>query len=139
MNFSKNIQRESAGFQMAPMIDVVFLLLIFYMVLSVQAQWETKMGLEIPTAATGEQATRTPVEIIINVDKDGNVFVNDTKMSLDRLEQLLKQVAAFEGNPVIIRADKNTNFENVIQILDRCRKVDIWNVSFATMPDKEAK
>jgi biopolymer transport protein ExbD len=135
MNFRKGFQSQHSGFPIAPMIDIVFQLLIFYMVASVYAQWETKLGLAIPTATTGEQAQRTPVEIIVNLDKEGRIYVHDKEMTAARLEQLLQQISTrAEGHPVIVRADKATDFEAVIGVLDICRRLDIWNVSFATLP-----
>ncbi len=104
------------------------------MVASVYAQWETKLDITVPTASTGKQVTRSPVELIVNIDKDGRFFVNNTEMAADRLQGLLRQVSVFEGHPVIIRADSKTDYSAVIQVLDICRQVDIWNVSFATLP-----
>lgn len=138
MNFRKNLQQQDTAFQMAPMVDVVFLLLLFFMVASVFAQWETKIGIEVPTAGSAE--ARTPMEILINIDKEGDFYVNGIKLSAFRLEGNLKRLSRTKaGQPVIIRADKQTDYEHVISVLDMCRRADIWNVSFATMPpDNEA-
>ena len=119
---------------MAPMIDIMFLLLIFFMVATIYAQWETKIGINIPTAETGAQTGRTPGEVIINLDKAGKIYINSVQMEPERLHKLLSQIAqTFKGQPVIIRADKKTEYEDVITVLDICRKVDIWNISFATL------
>ncbi len=135
MNFRTDLKETNLGFQMAPMVDVVFLLLIFFMVATVYAQWETKIGLTVPTADSGIQASRNPGEIIINLDEGGKIYINSVEVSIERLHNLLSEIAeTFTGQPVIIRADKKTNFESVIEVLDLCRKVDIWNVSFATVP-----
>lgn len=134
MNFRKTIQEQDEGMQLAPMIDILFLLLIFFMVASVFAQWETKLDITVPTSDTSTDTTRTQVELIINLDQEGRIFVNNTEFSPDRLQQLLIQIAELEGQPVIIRADAETEHKHVIGILDICRKVDIWNVSFATLP-----
>ena len=137
MNFRKNFQDREAGFQMAPMIDVVFLLLIFFMVASIFAEWETKVGIEVPTSQTGDQSTRQPDEIMINVDSEGRYFINSIKMSPLRIEGLLQTIGKEHKNPpVIIRADRKTQHEKIIELLDICRKVDIWNVSFSTLPNE---
>ena len=137
MNFRKSFQKREVGFQMAPMIDVVFLLLIFFMVSSIFAEWETKVGIEVPTSQTGAQSIRQPNEIMINVDGEGRYFVNSIEMSLLRIEGLLKIIGEeHKSPPVIIRADRKTHHEKVIGLLDICRKVDIWNVSFATLPEE---
>lgn len=137
MNFRRNLVPPQVGFQMAPLIDIVFLSLIFFMVASVVARWETKLSLTVPTADTGVRTPREAGEIIINLDADGRVFVQNVEMTSARLEQLLTQVAReFRDQPVIIRADANTRHEQVIRVLDLCRRVDIWNVAFATLPPK---
>ena len=124
---------------MAPMIDIIFLLLIFFMAATIYAKWETKMGIEVPTADSGVRGSRQPGEIIVNIDADGRIFVNNVEMSQERLESLLGRVSeTFQGQPVIIRADADTDHRHVIGVLDVCRKVDIWNVAFAALPQEEA-
>lgn len=140
MNFNKNAEQAHPGFQIAPMIDVVFLLLIFFMVASVYAQWETKLNIQVPTADTAIQTPRQISEIIINLDAKGRIYINNREFKASDLEQLLKTIAlTFKGQPVIIRADRHTDYEAVIQVLDTCRKADIWNVSFATLTPKSGK
>ena len=137
MNFRKEFSANNPGFQMAPMIDIMFLLLIFFMVATIYAQWETKIGINVPSADTGIQTGRTPGEVIINLDKEGIIFINSVEMEPDRLHKLLAQIAqTFKGQPVIIRADKKTEYDAVIKVLDICRRVDIWNISFATLPQE---
>ncbi len=137
MNFRKNMPQTGPGFQMAPMIDILFLLLIFFMAAAIYAQWETRIDVTVPTAKSGERAARRAGEIIVNINTEGLIYVNDVQMPLPRLESLLAQVAAeFRDQPIIIRADAKTPHENVMQVLDICRQVDIWNVAFATLPEK---
>jgi biopolymer transport protein ExbD len=137
MNFRKSLVPPQVGFQMAPLIDIVFLSLIFFMAASVVARWETKMDLTVPTADSGVRVPRQAGEIIINLDADGRVFIHTVEMDTARLEALLAQVAReFRDQPVIIRADAATRHEKVIGVLDICRRVDIWNVAFATLPPK---
>ena len=70
MNFKKNMQDSNIGFQLAPMVDIVFLLLIFFMVASVFSQWETKIGIKLPTSDSGIREARMPGEIIVNIDNE---------------------------------------------------------------------
>lgn len=140
MNFSKGAKPSHPGFQMAPLIDIVFLLLVFFMVVTVYAQWERNIPIEVPTADSAEQTPRKMGEIIVNLDKEGIIYINEQQMPPERLENLLGTIAStFQGHPVIIRADKETDYQAVIQVLDICRKVDIWNVSFATLPPEEER
>jgi biopolymer transport protein ExbD len=137
MNFRKNLPQPGAGFQMAPMIDIMFLLLIFFMAAAIYAQWETRIDVTVPTASSGERSARQAGEIIINLDSEGRIFVNDVEITPARLQSLLGQVAReFKDQPIIIRADGKTPHENVVGVLDICREVDIWNIAFATLPKK---
>ena len=133
MNFRKEIKPEAVGFQLAPMIDVVFLLLCFFITSQLFAQWETEIDITLPTAETGQVPERLPGEIIINVRSDGETVVNARVLSDDALAAMLIRVSELApGQAVLIRADRTTDYEHVIRVLDRCRQADIWNISFAT-------
>lgn len=133
MNFRSRAKPEPMGFQMTPMIDVVFLLLCFFVTSQIFAQWEAEIDITLPTARTGEVPQRLPGEIIINIRSNGEVVVNSRVLDGDALSAMLKRLAElFPGQPVLIRADRAVAYEHVIAVLDRCRAADIWNISFAT-------
>ncbi len=133
MNFRRQLKSETVGFQLAPMIDVVFLLLCFFVTSQIFAQWETEIDITLPTAQTGELPERLPGEIIINIRSDGEIIVNAQTLTEDQLGSMLVRVAdLFPGQPVLIRADRFTPYEHIIGVLDLCRQADIWNISFAT-------
>jgi len=138
VNFRGKTKPPNAGFQLAPMIDIMFLLLCFFIAAQIYAQWESEIDIKLPTAATGEIPDRLPSEIIINVRQDGVTVVNQRQLKQEGLSDLLTRIVAiYPGQPVLIRADKRTAYEHVIGILDLCRQVDIWNVSFATSTVEE--
>lgn len=132
MKFSA-AKTEPIQMQLAPMLDVVFLLLCFWVVMSLFSQWETELPIQIPTASSGEPPQRTQGEIIINVYPDGRYVVNGRTLSSEALGTLLTRVSElFPGHPVVIRSDETTEFKFVTDVLDRCREADIYNISFAT-------
>ena len=135
MNFRQKLPQGGAeGVPLTPMIDVVFLLLCFFVTSQIFAQWETEVDITLPTAATGTTPQRLPGEVIINVLPDGQAVVNGQSLDGDGLAAMLQRlVALFPGQPVLLRADKATPYEHVIRVLDICRQVDIWNISFATI------
>lgn len=129
---------ERPTIQMAPLIDIVFLLLIFFMSASIFSQLESEINITVPTAKKSQDIRRSPGEIIINIRKDGSIVINQRELSYPDLERMLKRVSQlYKGQPVIIRADKNTYHKEVIRVLDICAGADIWNVSFATMKEDE--
>jgi len=138
MNFRKSQQQGQAGFQMAPMIDMMFILLINFMAMTIYAQWENKLDIQVPTADSGVKGARSRGELIINVDEQGGIFVNSQPLSEERLLMILRQIAdEFKSQPVIIRADRHSQHQDVIKVLDICRQADIWNVAFSALPKEQ--
>jgi len=120
------------------MIDIMFLLLCFFIAAQIYAQWESEIDIKLPTAETGEVPDRLPSEIIVNVRSNGVMVVNQRQLDTGGLSDLLGRIVdLYPGQPVLIRADKKTDYEHVIGVLDICRKVDIWNISFATSTAEE--
>ena len=133
MNFRARLKPDPVGFQMTPMIDVVFLLLCFFVTSQVFSQWEAEIDITLPTARTSEMPQRLPGEIIINILKDGSTVVNGRTLDQPALAGMLKRLAEmFPGQPVLLRGDKAAAYEYLIGVLDLCRQADIWNISFAT-------
>jgi biopolymer transport protein ExbD len=135
MNFQKKtLFPTNPGVPLTPMIDVVFLLLCFFVTSQIFAQWETEIDVALPTAATGGMPQRLPGEVIINVRADGTAVVNGQNLDDAQLRSMMDRlVQLFPGQPVLLRADKATAYEHVVRVLDTCRQADIWNISFATL------
>lgn len=124
--------------QMAPLMDIIFIVLIFFMTLSVFYQLETELSITVPEAKEGQKGERTPGEIVINITEEGTIVVNQDKLTMIQLETMLKKVSSlFPNQPVIVRADKKTYHEYVVQVLDACAAANIWNVAFATKTETE--
>jgi len=139
MNFRAKTKPQEMGFQMAPMIDIIFLLLCFFVASQIYAQWESEIDIALPTAVTGEIPDRLPGEIIINIMSDGDVLVNKQLLDDNGLLKLLTRISGlYPGQPVLIRADKKTSYEHVIGVLDLCRQAEIWNISFAASVPEDA-
>lgn len=138
MNFRKNIQERPTGFPMAPMLDIVFLLLIHFMAATVFAQWEKQVDITVPTAKTAREQTRHVGELILNVDKEGQLFINGQPYSDQTALELLRQIAdAFRDQPIILRADQETSVQSLIHVMDLCREADVWNIALATVTPQE--
>jgi biopolymer transport protein ExbD len=132
MNFAQT-RPPALQFQLAPMIDVVFLLLCFFITSTLFAQWETEIGITLPTAQSGEMPRRQQGEIILNVFADGSVVVNRRTLPAGELGEFLLRVAdLFPGHAVVIRSDEDTPFRHLMAVMDLCRQADIYAISFAT-------
>lgn len=133
-------QKQRPVVQMAPLIDIVFLTLVFFMVMSIFSQMETEISISVPKAEESKDVTRNPGEIIINITKEGKVIINQNELGQADLETMLKKVSSlFPYQPVIIRADEKAYHKFVINVLDACAKADIWNISFSTMRGESGK
>ncbi len=128
------LRRGKVGFNMTPMIDVVFLLIIFFLVSSHLAQQENRMLLPLPTAASGTQAVddRTP-RIVINVLRDGRLLLVGKRLEPAELLERLK----FEVNrlgkdlEIRIRSDRTVPYRFVEPIMLAAARAGVWNVTFA--------
>lgn len=138
MNFRMRYKPDPVGFQVIPMIDILFLLLCFFVTSQVYSLWETELNVQLPTAQVKDIPTRLEGEIIINVLKDGTIVINKQVLDRARLASVLERVAKlFPGQAVLIRGDSQTPYEHIIKVLDLCRAADISNVSFATALSEE--
>ncbi|MBM4162828.1 MAG: biopolymer transporter ExbD [Lentisphaerae bacterium] len=133
MNFRKRVAAELPQFQITPMIDVVFLLLCFFVTTAVFSQWEYEVDIVLPTSTSGKLPDRLPGEVIVNVNRAGAITVNSNVLTPDDLINRLARLARlFPGQPIVIRADRETDYQHVMTVVDACRQTDIWNISFAT-------
>jgi biopolymer transport protein ExbD len=132
MKFQKK-SLEPASFQMAPMIDIVFQLLIFFIVTGQLSKSETELDVSVPTTAEGAEADRVQGEKIINVLSDGRVIVDKTPLSQEELFVMMKKLSElYKNQPIRLRADAKTEYQHVINVISTCTKAGIWNISFAT-------
>ena len=133
MNFRGSIQNNAPGFQIAPMVDIVFLLLIFFLVTWNFSRSETELDVKVPKAREGKETRRAVGEVIINVKTDGAVVMNRRRMNATELQDTLQKIASlYPDQAVILRGDENTDYRHVVEVLDICRRANIWNVAFAT-------
>ena len=140
MNFRSRATTEPIALQLAPMIDVILFLLTFFLLTWNIARYETELDVRVPTASKGEAPKRLPGEIILNVKKDGRVYLNRIQYSNEELLGKLNEIVKlFPEQAVILRADEDVEYKYVVAILDVCRAADIWNVAFATAPAEEPK
>ena len=136
MKFTVERSSKAPTLALTSMLDVIFLMLCFFVTASVFSQWESEISIQLPTAASAEEPDRLPGEIIANIAKDGTVRVNGADVSLVQLGDKLAKIAKFyPGQAVIIRADKETSYEALVAVIDTCRGAGVWNFSLATAND----
>ncbi len=137
MNFRRKSRVRAQGLEMTALMDVIFLLLCFFVTTSVFSQWESEIAITLPSAKSATVPGRMPGEIILNVSSGGMVSVNGQILSLDDLTKRLSRLSKlYPGQPVVIRADKATSYESLVAVIDACRTADVWNFSLATKDEE---
>jgi biopolymer transport protein ExbD len=131
-----------AGFQIAPMIDVVFVIMLFFMVMAGAVKVEHELKTTLPGNAETAKETELPDEVTIGVSESGEVTLNEDPVGppgdkqLDNLYNQMKQMgqAAEQSKTkllITLQAEENARYERVINVLDCLAKANITNVTFA--------
>lgn len=119
---------------LTPLIDVVFLLLIFFLVTSEFEDEERRLDIVLPSATSAVPMTSKPREIVVDIDPNGKVYLRGEPTTLDQLEDVLKTAVA--NNPtnqsVVIRADRVTTFQPVVNVMDLCNRTGVSDYSVTT-------
>lgn len=112
---------------MTPLIDIVFLLLIFFLVSTRFADEDNELDVQLPTASEAQPLTATPRELFINIDQHGKYFLGNQEMELTELRRQVEQSAI--NNPLtqaaIVRADHRCDWQYVASAFDVCQRAGI--------------
>lgn len=143
----KNGDGETPEVNIAPLIDVVFLLVVFFMSIWQAAHMETKATLTLPRARQGNpELPQDRDRFIINIDEHGDIYVSNRRLTEGQLARLLEHEreashdeAGFARRPVFIRADAELPFREVQQVMRMCMQHKVWKLSLRTIePDEES-
>ena len=133
MNF-KLKNRDEFNLDITPLIDVVFLLLIFFMV-STTFKHESEINITLPSAST-ETISQKPDAINIGLDLKGNIYVDGKKLNNSEFKTikmaLFDRIKNSEKPPVIISADTDVKYQSVIYLLDTLRQLGLIKITYAT-------
>ncbi|WP_298752206.1 biopolymer transporter ExbD [uncultured Arcobacter sp.] len=122
-------KREILTPDITPLIDVVFILLIFFIVSSVFKKDELALALNLPTSSAKEIELKQK-EIIIEIDNT-KLAIYGKETTLEKLEEEISKVTDKKRN-IIFRIDKDVKYEKVVKILDILQKNSLFNISLVT-------
>jgi biopolymer transport protein ExbD len=123
-------EEENFSLDLTPLVDVVFLLLIFFMVSTVFVDFKRRVDISLPTSKVSiPDEIPKAVELEITVDKQ--VFLNGDKVSLKSLESALKKIDADKKKTAIIRADKDLPYGDVVRVMGMLQSAQILDISVA--------
>jgi len=145
MNFSGRGEVENQ-FQLAPMIDIVFLLLVFFIAVYAVEQRERLLNINLPEASAAQEEGRSMRDIVVDIDAGGRIFLYHAERTPEYLENRLRLLGEFAGSRgekpgVIIRADGACDHKHVVRVMDICARADVARVFFSTvaMPQDGAR
>ncbi len=128
------LDSDEPDVNLTPLIDVVFLLLIFFMV-STTFEHQSRIQVELPEASA-EPTTPEAESLEIIVDAQGRYFIGEEQVVNSQLKTLKGAIANVLGDrtdmPVIVRADANSPHQSVVTVLDAASQLGLTRISLAT-------
>ena len=127
MSFQIQKGKALEALNLTPLIDVVFLLLIFFLVATQFSQDDEQLPIQLPSAKNALPMTVKPEELVISIGQDGSYMLAGKRLDLQELERILAK--AVLDNPihqtVILRGDKRVEFQSVVSLIDLCNRLKI--------------
>ena len=117
---------EQPTLNLTPMIDIIFLLIIFFMVGTKFSELERKIGLEVPSVADGGALTAAPAKRVVNVYSDGSLTLDRMPVTIEQLTDTLSAAGRqYSDLGVLIRGDATGQFQRVAEVLNACKQAGI--------------
>lgn len=133
MKFRNRSEPVTVAFQIAPMVDILLVLLCFFVVTWSMARKENELDVRVPAAQQGQESNPVVNQTVLNVKVDGSIVWDRKLITREALLERLKSLASlFPDYAIILRGDVKTDYDHIVQVLDTCRQAGIWNVAFAT-------
>jgi biopolymer transport protein ExbD len=129
----KRKEQPTEDFAMTPMIDMVFLLLVFFMCVSSLAQADKKLKLDLPESAESKVPEDLTGRGVVSVDGNGRVYLGATPVELDGLTDAVRvELARRPGLLVLVRAERSVAFRDIKRVLKACAEAGAGEVIYAT-------
>ncbi len=128
MKLKRHVEFEKGQLDIAPLIDVVFLLLIFFMLTSSYI-FQPGIKINLPKAVTSEVIREK--DLVVSVNAENQIYFNNRSITLQKLRPHLEKAAA-EDWPLLIKADRQASLGKVVQIRDMSREAGLTQINIAT-------
>jgi len=125
---------DEPSINMTPMIDVVFLLIIFFMVGARIGEEERNLDVQLPQAAVAQPMIAKPDALVVNVFEDGRILLGKLPLNLEGLEkELVAARTRYPDQAVVIRGEGEGKYQAVVDVLVTCHRAKIKQYSLATV------
>jgi biopolymer transport protein ExbD len=133
MSFIRKRDRKSSVIDISPMMDMVFILLIFFIVTSTFTR-ETGVDVSKPKASSAKELAKE--SILIAITRQGTIHINESQVILNSLQIILKQMLIeIPDRPVIIVSDREAPTGRIVDVLDECNLAKVKKVSLSAQKD----
>lgn len=127
MKFKRTVPNDDEGIPIVNLVDVLFLLIVFFMVSTVLS-YDKGMGVKLPETAAGA-GTISNKGVSVLVDRDGKVFVDGAEVPVDQVGARVKERQKIGGSNVILKSDRDTRYQSIASVMDRLLEVGISDLS----------
>lgn len=133
MSFSaESRERTRPALPLSAMVDIMFLLLIFFMTASVFREQELQVPVDLAPSATAQAGTTSATQITINIDADDRIFLGPREHSLESLRRTLGELSRmYPHETVIIRGDRDSSYGLAVRVMDAATQAGLTDVRLA--------
>ncbi|MFP4021390.1 MAG: ExbD/TolR family protein [Halanaerobium sp.] len=126
-------KKKDSTLNLAPMIDIVFLLLIFFLVSSTLQGEEALYNISVPDSSIGQSSNQEQIKVFL--DKNNKIYFNEKQYSRDKIANLFAELPGDKEKKIKIYADQESNFESVVFLIEEFKNMSYQNISFALRED----
>jgi biopolymer transport protein ExbD len=130
----QDFDEDEPGLNLTPMIDVVFTLLVFFMLATKFAERERELDVDLPAASAANEPRPNPQEIVINVSRDGRVSIDGQALQGEDLFHALEAAAHRAPTTMVtVRGDRQGSYDEIVQVLNQCARAGLSDLSLSTL------
>ena len=126
MKFKRRLQADEEGIPITNLVDVLFLLIVFFMTSTVMS-FDKGMGVKLPETQAAGRISKKGVSVIISAD--GQIRVDGVPVRLERVGEAVKLRQATSGASVILQSDRTTQYQMIADVMDQLLQVGVADVS----------
>ena len=126
MKFRRRVREDEEGIPITNLVDVLFLLIVFFM-MSTVLSFDRGLGVKLPETQAAGSISNRGVSVVVN--REGKVFVDGKETPLERVGEAVKDRQRIAGPNVILKSDRETRFQAIADVMDRLLAVGIGDLS----------
>jgi len=136
LKFKRTLRVDEEGIPITNLVDVLFLLIVFFM-LSTVLSFDRGIGVKLPETKAAGSISNKGVTIV--VDREGKVFVDGAEIPLERLAGTVKERMALMGENVILKSDRETRYQAIAEVMDRLLDIGVTDLSLPILQRGESR